>query len=116
MNCRLDDLVSTTNKGEIKVNKPGLLATLQARPDKEAEVEQFLRSAGPLVEAETGTTTWFAFRVGPATFGIFDTFKDEDGRSAHVNGEVAKALFARAKELFVGHPDIKPVDIIAEKL
>jgi quinol monooxygenase YgiN len=98
------------------MNKVGLLATLQARPDKEAEVEQFLKSASPLVDAETGTTTWFAFRVGPATFGIFDTFKDEDGRSAHVNGEVAKALFARAEELFVGHPDIQPVDIIAEKL
>ena len=59
---------------------------------------------------------WFAFKVASATFGIFDTFKDEDGRSAHVNGEVAKALFARAEELFVAHPDIKPVDILAEKL
>jgi quinol monooxygenase YgiN len=98
------------------VNKVGILATLQARPGKEAEVEQFLRSAGPLVEAETGTTAWFAFKVAPSTFGIFDTFKDEDGRNAHVNGEIAKALFARAEELFVAHPDIKPVDMVAEKL
>ncbi|HEY2471525.1 MAG TPA: antibiotic biosynthesis monooxygenase [Terracidiphilus sp.] len=98
------------------MNQVGLLATLQARPGKEAEVEQFLKSASPLVDAETGTTTWFAFRVGPATFGIFDTFKNDDGRSAHVNGAVAEALFARAEELFAGHPDIKPVDIIAEKL
>jgi quinol monooxygenase YgiN len=98
------------------VNKFGILATLQARPGKEVDVEQFLLSAGPLVEAEMGTTAWFAFKVAPATFGIFDTFKDEDGRSAHVNGEVAKALFAHAEELFVAHPDIKPVDILAEKL
>ena len=98
------------------LNKVGILATLQARPGKEADVEEFLRSAGPLVEAETGTTAWFAFKVAPATFGIFDTFKDEDGRNAHVNGEIAKALFARAEELFVSHPDIKPVDIVAEKL
>ena len=98
------------------MNKVGLPAMLQARPGKEADVEQFLRSAGPLVEAETGTTAWFAFKVAPATFGIFDTFKDEDGRNAHVNGEIAKALFARAEELFVSHPDIKPVDIVAEKL
>jgi quinol monooxygenase YgiN len=98
------------------VNKVGIFVTLQARPDKEGEVEQFLRFAGPLVEAEMGTTTWFAFRVGPATFGIFDTFKDEDGRSDHINGEVARALFAHAGELFVSHPDIKPIDIIAEKL
>ena len=98
------------------MNKVGILATLQARPGKEAEVDEFLRSAGPLVEAETGTTAWFAFRVAPATFGIFDTFNDEDGRIAHVNGEVAKALFARAEELFTAHPEIKPVDIVAEKV
>ena len=70
------------------MNKVGILATLQARPGKEADVEEFLRSTGPLVEAETGTTTWFAFKVAPATFGIF---RDEDGRNAHFNGEIAKA-------------------------
>ena len=55
------------------MNKVGILATLQARRGKEADVEEFLRPAGPLMEAETGTTTWFAFKVAPATFGIFDT-------------------------------------------
>ena len=97
------------------MNRLGILATLQSRPGKEAEVEQFLKSARPLVEAETGTTAWFAFKIGPATFGIFDTFKDEEGRNAHVNGEVAKALFARAEELFVTHPQIQIADILAEK-
>ncbi len=58
----------------------------------------------------------FGFKLGPATFGIFDTFNDEQGRSAHVNGEVAKALFARAEELFVTAPQIQMVDIVAEKL
>jgi quinol monooxygenase YgiN len=98
------------------MNQLGLLVTLQARPGKEAEVEGFLKSALPLVEAETGTTTWFAFKFGPTTFGIFDTFKDEAGRTAHVNGEVAKALFARAEELFVTAPQIRKPDILAEKL
>jgi quinol monooxygenase YgiN len=98
------------------MNQFGILATLQARPGKESEVEQFLKSAVPLVEAETGTTTWFAIKIGPSTFGIFDTFKDEAGRTAHVSGEVAKALFARADELFVTAPDIKTVDVLAEKL
>ncbi len=98
------------------MNKFGLLATLQARPGKEADVEAFLKSAVPLVEAETGTTTWFAFKIGSATFGIFDTFKDEEGRTAHIGGEVAKALFAHADELFVTSPKIEKVDILAEKL
>ena len=98
------------------MNRFGILATLQALPGREAEVEQFLRAARPLVEAETGTTAWFAFKIGPATFGIFDTFKDEVGRTAHVNGEVAKALFARAEELFATPPQIETADILAEKL
>jgi quinol monooxygenase YgiN len=98
------------------MNKFGILATLQARSGKELEVEAFLQSAGPLVEAETGTTAWFAFKIGPASFGIFDTFKNEEGRAAHVNGEVAKALFARAEELFLTPPEIRTTDILAEKL
>ena len=98
------------------MNQRGLLVTLQSRPGKEAEVEGFLKSALPLVEAETGTTTWFAFKVGPATFGILNTFKDEAGRTAHVTGEVAMALFAHAEELFVSAPQIKKSDILAEKL
>ena len=100
----------------VQMNKVGILAPLQSRPGKEAEVEQVLQPARPLVEAETGTTAWFAFKVGPATFGIFDTFEDEEGRKAHINGEVAKALFARAEELFVTHPQIQTADILAEKL
>jgi hypothetical protein len=69
-----------------------------------------------MVAAEVDTTAWFAFKVGPGTFGIFDTFNDEQGRRAHVNGEVAKALFARAEELFSAAPQIQVIDIVAEKL
>lgn len=97
------------------MNRVGILATLQARPGKEIKVEEFLKSVTPLVAAEVGTTTWFAFKLGPATFGIFDTFNDVPGRSAPFNGEVAKALFARAEELFVTAPQIQiVVDIVAE--
>ena len=98
------------------MNKYGLLATLQARSGKEAEVEKFLQSAAPLAAAEEGTTTWFAFRLAHDTFGIFDTFQDEAGRKAHLTGEIAKALFARAEELFAAAPKVQPLDILAEKL
>ena len=98
------------------MNRFGILATLEARPGKADEVESFLRSALTLVEAEMGTTTWFAFKIGPSTFGIFDTFQNEEGRDAHVNGEVAKALFAHAEQLFQETPRILTVDLLAEKL
>src|SRR3954466_10652237 len=100
----------------ILMNQVGILATLHARPGKQQEVEAFLRSAIPLVQAETGTTAWYSFRIGPSTFGIFDTFADETGRTQHIEGDVAKALFARAEELFETPPQIQEVDIIAETL
>jgi quinol monooxygenase YgiN len=90
-------------------------ATLEARPGKEGEVEEFLKSAQPLVKQEAGTTTWFAFRIGPATFGIFDTFANEAGLQAHLNGAIAKALFAKAEELFAKPPQIQQVGIFAAK-
>ncbi len=92
-----------------------LLATLDARPGKEREVEAFLKSAQALVARKVGAATWFAFRTGPATFGIFDTFASDDGLQAHLNGEIAKALFARAKELFAKPPQIQQLDIFAAK-
>jgi quinol monooxygenase YgiN len=103
------------HEGEKEMNKVGILATLQARHGKERDVEEFLSLATPLVDAEVGTTAWFAFRLGPATFGIFDTFRNEEGRTGHVNGEVAKALFSRAEELFVTRPHVQMVDIVSEK-
>jgi quinol monooxygenase YgiN len=72
-------------------------ATLEARPGKEGEVEEFLKSAQSLVMEEAGTTTWFAFRIGQATFGIFDTFANEAGLQAHLNGAIAKSLFDKAE-------------------
>jgi quinol monooxygenase YgiN len=93
----------------------GILAVLEAKPGKEQEVAEFLKSARPLVLQEVGTSTWFAFQTGPASFGIFDTFADENGRNAHLTGEVAKALFAKAEELFANKPQISMADLLATK-
>jgi quinol monooxygenase YgiN len=68
-----------------------------------------------LVQAETGTTTWYALKMGPSKFGIFDTFADEKGRNAHLGGEVAKALFAKAEDLFAKLPAIDQPEILAVK-
>lgn len=87
-----------------------------SKAGKEAEVEAFLKGALPIVEAEPATTAWFAIRLGPATFGIFDAFADEAGRDAHLAGDVAKALMARAGELFSKPPQIDKIDVLASKL
>lgn len=70
----------------------GILATLKVKPGKEDDVEEFLKSALPLANQEAATTVWFALRIGPSTFGIFDAFTDETGRAAHLSGRIASAL------------------------
>ena len=87
-------------------------------PGKEKEVADFLRSIVPLVNAEVGTISWFAIQEGPSSFTIFDTFDDETGRDAHLNGKVAAALMEKAKagDLFAKAPVIHKLDIIADKL
>ncbi|KWR90312.1 putative quinol monooxygenase [Cupriavidus sp. IDO] len=96
--------------------KLALWVPLEARPGKEKEAEQFLLDGLPLVEQEAGTTAWFALRLGPSTFGIFDAFPDEASRDAHLAGKVAAALMAKAPDLFNGPPSIQKLEILAAKL
>ncbi|MBN9288632.1 MAG: antibiotic biosynthesis monooxygenase [Gammaproteobacteria bacterium 39-13] len=96
--------------------KFALFVRLEAKPGKEKDVENFLKSALALVQNEPQTSMWFGLRLGPSTFGIFDAFDDESGRQAHLTGEVAKALFAKAPELFVHPPQVESIDILASKL
>jgi quinol monooxygenase YgiN len=93
----------------------GILARLSAKAGKEAELESFLKSALPLAQAEPATTAWFAIRLGPSEFGIFDAFPDDSGRQAHLSGPIAQALMAKADELLASPPDIQPVDVLADK-
>jgi quinol monooxygenase YgiN len=93
-----------------------LFVRLEAKPGKEAEVEAFLRGGLPLAQAEPATTAWFALRIGPTTFGIFDAFPNDAGRKAHLAGPIAAALMAKASDLLAVPPAIEQVDVLAAKL
>lgn len=93
-----------------------LFVRLEAKPGREAEVEQFLRGGLSLVDKEPATIAWFGVRMGPLTFGIFDAFPDESGRQAHLSGQVAAELMKKAPELLVQPPSIEKVDVLAAKL
>ncbi|MEM9193304.1 MAG: antibiotic biosynthesis monooxygenase [Myxococcota bacterium] len=95
--------------------KVGLLARIEAKEGKEAEVRTLLEGALPLANAEEQTVTWYAIQIGPRTFGIFDSFADEAGRKAHLEGAIAAALMARAEELLSVPPSIEHVDVLAAK-
>lgn len=96
--------------------KVALFVRLEAKPGKGADVEKFLRGGLSVVEEEPATIAWFAIRLGPSTFGIFDAFPDESGRQAHLSGQVAAALMEKASDLFAQPPSIEKVDILAAKL
>lgn len=96
--------------------KVGLLVRLEAKPGKEKELEKFLRDGLTIVAAEPETTAWFALRLGPTTFGIFDAFPSDAGRQAHLAGKVAAALKSKGPELLAKLPVIENVDILATKL
>ena len=116
--ARAQDAATTSgaqaqSAGNNSVEAVGLLVLLEARPGKEADAEAFLKSAQPLALNENGTLKWYAIKLGPGKFGIFDTFANEAGRNAHLAGEIAKALGARANELFATPPQIQKLEILA---
>ena len=96
--------------------KYALFARLEAKPGKEEAVAQFLEAGLALAQQESQTPVWFALRLGPTTFGIFDAFTDEAGRQAHLNGQIAQALMAQAPELFAQPPAIAQIDVLGAKL
>ncbi|HEX6514543.1 MAG TPA: antibiotic biosynthesis monooxygenase [Nocardioidaceae bacterium] len=93
----------------------GLLALLEAKPGKGDELAAFLEQGRELAAQEDGTVTWYAFRLGDTTLGIFDTFEDEEGRQAHLNGPIPEALGKVGPELLAKDPDIRQVDVVAVK-
>ena len=97
------------------MEKYGLLATLKAKAGKESEVSKFLSDALELAKKEEKTISWYSFQIDKNTFGIFDTFEGEEGREAHLNGEIAKKLMANADALLSEQPDIKKIDLLAAK-
>ena len=95
--------------------KFGLLALLEAKPDKGADLAAFLVAGRELALQEEGTVTWYAFKIDDTTYGIFDTFETAEARQAHLDGEIPKALAAVGPELLAADPDIRPIDILAVK-
>jgi quinol monooxygenase YgiN len=100
---------------ELFMSRVSIWAQLEAKAGKEKELEAFLKSALPLAEREPLTLSWYAIKLGPGKYGIFDTFADENGRNAHLNGEIAKALFAKAGELLAKAPEIAKPEVLAVK-
>lgn len=93
-----------------------LFARLEAKPGKEEEVAAFLLQGLQLANQEATTPIWFALRLGPTTFAIFDAFENETGRQSHLNGPIAKALMSRAPDLLASSPAIEPLDVLGAKL
>jgi quinol monooxygenase YgiN len=92
-----------------------VLALLEAKPGKGDDLGKFLKGGRDLAAAEQGTVTWYAFKITDTTYGIFDTFDEDKGRQAHLNGQIPAALGQVADELLAAAPNIRTVDVIAVK-
>ncbi len=95
--------------------KQAIWVMLKAKPGKEDDVESFLKAGAQMSNEEAQTVTWYGVRMGPGVYGVFDTFDDEAGRDAHLGGEIAKALMAKAPELFSNEIRIEQMEILASK-
>ncbi|HYN79975.1 MAG TPA: antibiotic biosynthesis monooxygenase [Gemmatimonadaceae bacterium] len=105
--------MASTNTTNVRT---ALMVRLDAKPGKEEAVASFLKDGLSIVQEEPATITWYALKLGPSTYGIFDTFPDDAGRDAHLAGRVAAALMANASELLLTPPMIDKVEILAAKL
>jgi len=103
--------------GAFDVAKYALWVMLKAKPGKEADVEAFLKQGAEMSKGEPKTVSWYGVKVAPGIYGVFDTFDDEAGREAHLSGEIAKALMAKAPELFANANEltIEKMEILADK-
>jgi quinol monooxygenase YgiN len=95
--------------------KFALYVSLKAKPGKEKDVEAFLKQGAELSKKETGTVNWYGLKEAAGHYSVFDTFNDEAGRDAHLNGVIAAALMANAETLFSEAPQIHKIDILADK-
>lgn len=94
----------------------GQFVPLEAKPGKEEEVAAFLSQAAQMTKQEVTTPLWFAVRFGKSGFAIFDAFRDEAGRQAHLNGPIAAALMSQAPHLFTSAPVIESLEVVGAKV
>jgi len=97
------------------MSKLALYVRLKPKPGKEKDVEAFLKQGAAMAQDEPGTIRWFGIKEDDGAYSVFDTFEDEAGREAHLNGPIAKALMASAEELFSESPHISKISIVGEK-
>jgi quinol monooxygenase YgiN len=95
--------------------KLAIWVMLKAKPGKEADVEAFLKQGAVMSNDEAQTVNWYGVKMGPGIYGVFDTFDDEEGRDAHLNGAIARALMANASELFSNEIRVEKMEILADK-
>jgi quinol monooxygenase YgiN len=95
--------------------KHALFVRLEAKPGKEQAVEDFLAAGLEMTNREASTPIWFALKLSPTTFGVFDAFANEEDRQAHLHGSMAGVLMARAEEMLAGPPSIESIDVLGMK-
>jgi hypothetical protein len=93
----------------------GVVATFEFKAGNDVAVERFFRDGQLTVEGQPATTLWFAYRLGPTTYGAFAAFASNEDRAALLAAGGPKASRDSAA-LFERPPTFQEVDIVAARI
>ena len=92
----------------------GVVAEFEFKAGNDAAVERFFQQGQLVVEEQPGTTQWFAYRLGPTTYGAFAVFADDEDREALLRAGGPQSSRENAA-LFEHAPSFEKVDIVAAR-
>ena len=92
----------------------GVLAHFEFKPDRIDDAAQFFQAGAVIVADQPETTRWFAFRLGPSSYGAFAVFANEADRDALLASGGPRSSRVRA-DLFVREPTFEKVEVVAAR-
>jgi hypothetical protein len=103
--------ITADGSGKVVVTV-GVLAHFEFTPGNEEFAAQFFNDGKLLVDSQPDTTVWFAFRLGPTTYGAFAAFANGADRDALLSSG-GPQLAAENRARFSTPPTFEKVDIVA---
>jgi len=94
-----------------------VVATFEAQPGKEQEVEEILKAAVPNTQAEEGTLVYNLHRAqgNPCKFMFYEKYADEAAFAVHGAAPYLAELITKVVPLITGEPVIELYEELAAK-
>lgn len=92
-----------------------LTAVMQAKPGKEKEVQDILKSLFPIVKEEKGTIEYrlHSSKAVPGKFLFYEKYKDKQAHDAHTNNTHLQDVFRQLGGLVIEEPQVEFFEEVA---